>query len=133
MLAREYGQPFGESDAEIRSRLGVRGKVADFVGYNREQDRWLIAESRGSDLDFAYLQLLETAERLQVVVPTSACRVSLRLYLSPLQRVRLARDGLGGWRLRDGLLGWLGESNDWHDAEIAGSRVVVLPAQEDPA
>src|SRR5712692_2149518 len=43
-LAKEYEQRFGASDEAIRNALGIRGKVADFVGYNARTTRWLIAE-----------------------------------------------------------------------------------------
>ena len=59
-LARNYRQVYGTSDAEIRQRLDIQGKVADFIGYDSQHERWLIAESKGGDMLKAVEQLQNT-------------------------------------------------------------------------
>src|SRR5712692_5165517 len=68
-LARQYTQPYGATDNAIRNALGMRGPTADFVGHNAQTGRWLIAESKGSDLWKAYEQLQNTAKGLLTKQP----------------------------------------------------------------
>jgi len=64
LVSLGYQQPYGTTDAEIRRRLGITGKCADFVGYHPEQGRWLVAESKGGDIEAAYLQIANTLQGL---------------------------------------------------------------------
>jgi len=130
LLAREYEQKYGETDSAIRTNLGIRGKVADFLGYNGKSNRWLIAESKGGDIDSAYKQLSNTMKGLLGKESGSAGNIDLRIYSNANQFSKLTgTDGLGGWRVNsEGLLGWLDEYNRWNYAEIQGVRVTVQSA-----
>ena len=62
-----YEQPLGNIDTAIRQNLGLKaneGKIADFVGRNSANDRWLVAESKGGDLRSAVRQLRITNYRV---------------------------------------------------------------------
>lgn len=128
LLNEGYTQPYGASDDQIRKGLRIRGKCADFVGYHTQQGRWLIAESKGSNMDAAYYQLMNTMKGLLAKEPTSKGKTDLQIYTSHDNYKRLIEDerGLSGSRLRDGLLGYFDESKIWHYAEIQGVRIQVV-------
>lgn len=131
-LTREgYEQPYGSTDSEIRQRLGITGRCADFVGYRLQDGKWLISESKGSDMDTAYYQLTNTMEGLLAKEPTARGKVDLHIYTSPPNYERLTQDarGLGGNQLRDGFLGNYDTRQVWHYTEIDGVRVRVYKEQ----
>jgi RHS repeat-associated protein len=127
-LANDYQQVYGASDAEIRQGLGIQGKVADFVGYNSQQGRWLIAESKGSDIDGAVSQLGNTMNGVLQRTGAAANTVELRIYMSTSQYQRLLSDNIGGWRVQDGYLGWLDDVGQWYWANVNGIRILVEQA-----
>lgn len=110
MLAnRGFRQVYGVSDSEIRSNLGINGKTADFVGFDSNQGRWLVAESKGSDMDSAVKQLQNTVrglfdkERFATINNTE-----LRIYTNQktLERMQNPQLGTSGWYVKDGYLGY---------------------------
>ena len=107
LVAEGYEQLYGASDYEIRRNLGFRGKCADFVGYHPQLDRWLIAESKGSDLDAAEKQLQNTLLALVSKEPQAVGKISLQVHLRANQYNKLPGVGLGGYRL-NGLDKYLG-------------------------
>jgi hypothetical protein len=126
-----YETPFGETDAEIRSRLSIDGKTADFVGYHRGQDRWLIAESKGGDIQSAFEQIRNTARSLWTRDSSIVAKTELRVYTRAEQHAKFSdpSNGLAGWRLKDGFLGWIDDATDeWNYAEIDGVRIRVFVA-----
>ncbi|NJM41510.1 MAG: hypothetical protein HC853_12460 [Anaerolineae bacterium] len=126
-----YEQPFGTSDIEIRANLGMRGKIADFVGYHRETGRWLVAESKGGNIQDAFNQLSNTQKALSTKEPGSLGVTDLRLYLKPDQYAKLVSEpaNIAGWRVQNGVLGWLEDkTKEWVFAEINGIRVFVFAA-----
>ena len=129
VLARSYEQRFGVTDQEIRTNLGLTGKATDFVGYNAQRGRWLIAESKGADLDSAFSQLGNTMTGLLRYTGSAANNVELHVYMNANQYQRLLAGNLGGWRARDGYLGWLNETGEWVWAEINGVRILAEAAQ----
>ncbi len=126
-LANDYQQVYGASDAEIRQGLGIQGKVADFVGYNSQQGRWLVAESKGGDTYKAIQQLQNTMQGVINKTGATASTVDLRVYTSSsnMQRLLGSDVGLGGYRVRDGFLGYINESGQWVWQLISGVRVSV--------
>ena len=130
-LEREgYEQPYGKTDAEIRVNLKIDGKAADVVGYNPKTSRWLVAESKGGDIEGATKQLANTFKHLLRSNPNVSGRVDLRLYTNQAQYSKmLTEDGLAGWRIRDGYLGWIEqETNTWTFWEEQGVRATVFSA-----
>jgi hypothetical protein len=122
-----YRQPFGTTDQEVAKNLGIKGKVADFVGYNDDIDTWLIAESKGGDMQKAVTQLENTTEAL--IAREGSIKVDLKIYTRPEQYAKFAQepDGLAGYRLDEhGYLGWNDQTtNQWHYAEIDGIKISV--------
>ena len=126
-LDRSYRQVDGTSDAESRQRLDIQGKVADFVGYDSQHGRWLIAESKGGDMYKATQQLENTMNGLLNKTGFQPADVDLRIYTSANNYQRLLTDprGLGWYFVRDGYLGWMNEADEWVWATINGVRVSV--------
>jgi len=131
LIAQGYTQPYGSSDEEIRRNLGIKGKCADFVDYNPELDRWLVGESKGSNVDRAYYQLVNTIEGLLAKEPGARGKIDLYIYLDPQNYETLTTDvrGLSGNELRGGFLGNYDEHEVWHFAEIEGQRIRVIKEQ----
>lgn len=125
-----YEQPYGKTDNEIRTSLKIEGKTADVVGYNRQTDRWLVAESKGGNIEAATKQLENTFNHLIKGNPEIAGKVDFRLYTNQMQLDKLlSQDGLAGWRMREGFLGWIDDAtNTWHFWESQGLRIAVLLA-----
>ena len=125
LLAEEYDQRFGASDEAIRRALGVRGKITDFVGYQAHADRWLIAESKGSNISDAIAQLRNTAQSL-IAHEGGAIRLELRIYTNPNQYNHLTTGRLGGWAIdQSGYLGWFDELGQWHYEWVQGFKILV--------
>lgn len=126
-----YEQPYGKTDTEIRTNLNIEGKTADIVGYHPGKDHWLIAESKGGNLDVAYAQLKNTAEHLVAREPTSLGKIEMRIYAKADQYAKFFAEpyNISGWRLSESYLGWIDEATGkWTYAELVGSRIVVLAA-----
>lgn len=128
-LSKTYNQVYGATDAEIRRGLGITGKTADFLGYNAQQNRWLIAESKGGDLDKAFKQLTNTANGLLNKAPDAVGKLDLRIYMNQTQYNKLVQGGLPGWRVQDGFLGWIDEAEQWVYATVNGVRISVQAAK----
>jgi hypothetical protein len=129
MLSRQYEQRYGDTDSAIRTNLGLKGRVADFVGYNTRTNRWLIAESKRSDIGRAVTQLENTMQGLAGREPSSVGRIDLRIYTSSSHYARLAGDGLGGYRVNgEGFLGWPDEAGNWIYELINSARVSIQTA-----
>ena len=96
-------------------------------GYNNQQGRWLIAESKGSDLDQGWAQLENTMSALFAKTPTTAGSIDLRMYMKATQYENLLAGRMLGWTVRNGILGWLAESGQFV-GNINGVDVVVLVA-----
>lgn len=130
-LEREgYEQPYGKTDAEIRANLKIEGKAADVVGYNPKTGRWLVAESKGGDIDSAFKQVKNTFEFLQRKNPQLDLKqIDLRIYTSSKHFARLSEADIAGWRINPQYeLGWVGESNEWIFASVEGIKVLVYLA-----
>ncbi len=82
-------------------------------------------------MDAAYYQLKNTMKVLLAKEPTSRGKTALQIYTNHENYKRLIEDerGLGGSRLRDGLLGYFDESRSWHYTEIQGVRIQVVREQ----
>lgn len=133
LVAEGYEQPFGVSDKEIRRNLGFRGKCADFVGYHHRLDKWLIAESKGGNLEPAEAQLENTIRGLLARELKAKGKIELRIYISADQYAKLFDDpieanGCDGYFLRgsDPYLGIYGFGSVWSYIEIEGIRVLTL-------
>jgi hypothetical protein len=126
-LANDYQQVYGASDAEIRQGLGIQGKVADFVGYNSQQGRWLIAESKGSDMYKAVEQLQNTMQGVLNKGGAATANVDLRIFTNEqsYQRLLTTTPVQGGWTVQNGVLGWWGEANQFVPMIINGVQVLV--------
>ena len=126
-LARNYQQVYGTSDTEIRQGLGLQGKIADFVGYNSQQGRWLIAESKGSDMYKAVEQLQNTMQGVINKAGATTSNVDLRIYTNAqsYQRLLTTTPIQGGWTVQNGVLGWWGETNQFVPMIINGVQVIV--------
>lgn len=131
LMAEGYHQPYGVSDDEIRRNLGIKGKCADFVGYDPERRRWIVGESKGSDMDDAYYQLKNTMKGLLAKEPEAKGKIDLRIYtsLENYDAMVKRKAGLGGNRLRNGYLGYFDEKRKWHYVEIEEVKVRVVKEQ----
>src|SRR4051794_12681427 len=105
LVSQGYLQRYGSSDGEIRRRLGIKGACADFVGFHPQRGMWLIAESKGGNLERAEKQLANTLLGLFSSEPEAAEAVELRIYMNEQQYTRLRTEGLAGYVLYDGFLG----------------------------
>lgn len=120
-----YTQPYGSDDNAIAKQLGITGKRADLVMHNPDTGRWLVAESKGGDIDAAYKQLENTTRGLHAQ-GVDMSDLDIAVYTSSQQYAKLTGpDGPGGWQVRNGYLGWLDEFEQWHYAEIDNVRIVV--------
>lgn len=128
LLAEQYEQRLGTSDEAIRSALGIRGKVADFVGYNARQNRWLIAESKGGNIPDAFNQLANTARGLLRKYPRA--HVELRIYVKA-EHYNFLRNGgnFGGYYMNpQGYLGMFDDLRKWEYATVEGIKILLQVA-----
>lgn len=128
LVSLGYTQPFGETDEEIRRSLSIKGKCADFVGYHPQLDQWLIAESKGSDIQAAEKQLANTLSSLLARQPQSAGKIDLQIYVKAEQYDRLPTVGLGGYYLLaiGDYLGTYDESDVWNYSAVAGIKLLAV-------
>ena len=126
---RGYQQVHGMNDSEIARNLGIRGKVADFLGYNSQQGRWLIAESKGSDIDTAIKQLENTMQGLLAKNPAVRTGdIDLHIYLNERQFIRFFQ-AKEGWGILEGKLGYFDyTAQQWTFYEINGVPIYVYVA-----
>lgn len=136
-LRREgYEQPLGDSDTAIRQNLGLKadeGKIADFVGRNPTTNRWLAAESKGSNFATAIDQLKNTARLLWQGNPSATPgNTDFRIYTNAQQYAKLQlppeASRLGGYAMRDGYLGYTDNALGWVYETIDGVRVLIMLA-----
>ena len=120
-----YQQVFGTSDAEIRRNLNISGPCADFVGYTASLDQWIVAESKGSNLWSAEMQITNTLAALLAKEPRVSGKVELCIYTNALQYARLSQEphGTGGYYRQGDLLGSKPAGINFEYAEVLGSRV----------
>ena len=129
LLAKQYEQRFGDSEPTLRSALGLKGKIADFVGYHPRTQQWLIAESKATHINTATDQLKNTTQALLKMHPDA--KIELRLFLDAKNFKLLESGGdVYGWRMNaQGHLGWIdGETKQWMDMVIEGIKVAVQRA-----
>lgn len=128
LVAQGYIQPYGTSDDEIRRNLGIRGKCADFVGYHLGLDRWLVGESKGSDLVTAEEQLANTLIGLLAKEPASSGKIDLQIHIRGEQFDKLPNEGLSGYHLQsnDNFLGHYNEEDIWQYSEAFGIRIMAI-------
>lgn len=124
LVNQGYHQPYGTTDAEIRRRLGITGKCADFVGYHPGRGMWLIAESKGGNIDLAEEQLRNTLRGLLDAVPEAVEALELWLYINQRQYNKLSQHELAGYSLQNGFLGFF-EKQGFRYTTIEGVRVHV--------
>ena len=130
LVSQGYQQPYGTTDAEIRRKLGIIGKCADFVGYHPEQANWLIAESKGGDMEAAYLQITNTLRGLLVKEAAAVGNTKLQVFISEQQYERLSLSGLSGYFVRDDFLGNENEQFVFNFILLHGERIQVVKAEE---
>ena len=131
-----YEQPLGDSDTAIRQSLGLKtnaGRIADFVGRHLSSRRWLVAESKGNDLQSAMLQLKNTAQRLWQMNPAAnASNTEFRIYVNAEQFNKLqlpsSVNKMGGYALKDGYLGYTDDVLGWTFEMVEDVRVLILLA-----
>jgi hypothetical protein len=128
LVAEGYEQPYGITDEEIRRNLSIKGKCADFIGYNPQTGWWLIAESKGSDLEKAEKQLTNTLNGLLIKESRATGKITLQIHIKGDQFSKLHSLGLSGYRLRDEdqFLGSYDDYKVWHNSEIDGIRVMAV-------
>ena len=126
LVAEGYQQPYGTTDIEIRRNLGILGKCADFVGYHARLDRWLIAESKGNDMQSALEQIESTLHALIATEVSAAKHIELRIYTNQQQYERLTKDprGASGYHVKGSFLGYRPERTFIYSI-INGNRVQV--------
>ncbi|MDQ5825227.1 MAG: hypothetical protein M3441_13625 [Chloroflexota bacterium] len=127
LVDQGYEQPYGTTDAEIRQNLQISGHCADFVGYNPQTDRWLIAESKGSDLWSAEVQLANTLVALLALRPLDHLKLELQIYTNPSQYSRLIKEphGSGGYYRQGDFLGYK-QNGDFHFSTILDYPVRIF-------
>ncbi len=128
LVDQGYEQPYGTTDEEIRQNLVVTGPCADFVGYNSQTDRWVIAESKGSDLWSAEIQLANTLAALLAKRPAANQKVELHIYTNPSQYSRLIKEphGSGGYYRQGEFLGYKQSGGTFYFSTILGYAVRIL-------
>jgi phage-related protein len=128
-VSTTHEQPFGVTDDEVRRGLGITGKSADIVAHNPTTGRWLIAESKGSDVGHAIHQFENTLPGLLNQVPGAHGHVDLAIYTSQAQYARFTSpEGLGGYFVRDGMLGHADEAGVFHFIQVHGIPIRLHPA-----
>ena len=126
-----YEQPLGNSDTAIRQTLGLKtnqGRVADFVGRHLSSRRWLVAESKGVDIESAVGQIRNTAQLLwRRGLGADMSNTELRLYTTPQQynRLLVSVDKQIGYGVRDGYLGYTDELGAWIYETVQGLKILV--------
>ena len=130
-----YEQPFGEDDQLIRQNLQLKPgqKVADFVGRSADGERYLVAESKGNDIDKAFRQLDETANALwKKNVGATPANTEFRIYVNDTTWSKLqlspTLNNTGGYTVLEGYLGHTGEVEVIDLTMISGNKILVLLA-----
>ncbi len=128
LVSQGYEQRYGTSDTEIRYNLNISGPCADFVGYHPRLDRWLIAESKGSDLWSAEIQIANTLQALHAREPETRKKIELRIYTNPLQYDRLSQEphGTGGYYRQGRFIGTKPDGINFQYAEILRRRISIF-------
>lgn len=124
LISEGYVERYGTNDADIRRRLKINGPCADFVGFHPQRGMWLVAESKDGNLERAEQQLANTLQGLLVIEPEALEAVELRIYMNEQQYSRLLREGLAGYLLVEGFLGFMQEMG-FEFTLIQGIRVRI--------
>jgi len=129
-----YEQPLGDSDIAIRQNLGLKaneGRIADFLGRHPTLNRWLVAESKGSDIESAVGQIRNTAQLLwRRGLGADLTNTDLRLYTTQEQYNRLLAsvDKQIGYGVQNGYLGYTNELDVWVYETVQGLKILVQVA-----
>lgn len=120
-----WEQVFGKDDRQIAQALRIaKQKCADFVGKRGDGD-WLLAESKGSGIDDAANQLLNTLKALRAN-GVRINSVELRIYFNESTWARLTNpDPLinnFGYKVQDGLIVFR-DAGRWVSLKIEGIAV----------
>ena len=124
LVSEGYVERYGTNDAEIRQRLRISGPCADFVGFHPRRGMWLIAESKGGNLERGEKQLANTLQGLLTIEPEAVEALELRIYMNEQQHTRLLTEGLAGYLLVEGFLGFM-QGTGFQFTLIRGMRVRV--------
>jgi len=129
-VSKGYQQIYGENENDIARTLGNTGERADFVGWNPQQGRWLIAESKGGDIQTGVDQLRNAAEALLKHNPAArTADIDFRLYLNEQQFARYSQT-TEGYRILEGRLGYFDYNVNlwvWELIEDRPIEVYVAP------
>jgi len=127
LLAKQYDTLYAD-EASIQKLLNLRGPTADFLGRNSATNRWLIAESKASDIDKAWNQLQNTTQAF--VRAQRGTDFEIRSYLDTRTFARFSDPEIKvGWLINsEGHLGWIGDSQEFVYGVIEGAKVLVLVA-----
>lgn len=126
-----YEQPLGNSDTAIRQNLGLKanqGRIADFIGRHLSSKRWLVAESKGADIESAVGQIRNTVQLLwRRGLGADVSNTELRLYTTRQQYDRLLSsfNQQVGYGVHDGYLGYTSELNGWVYETVQGLKILV--------
>ena len=126
-LDRErWEQVLGEDDTAIARALRIQNqRCADFVGVRGDAE-WLVAESKGSDIDHAARQLENTLRGIRAKgLPVKS--VELRIYFKPDVWARLTSVDPTisnfGYKVINDVIVLSGENDEWVQLVIDGIKV----------
>ena len=126
-LDRErWEQVLGEDDTAIARALRLQNqRCADFAGVRGDAE-WLVAESKGSNIDHAVEQLSNTLRGIRAKgLPVKS--VELRIYFKPEVWARLTNANPAvnnfGYRVINNAIVSVGENEQWVELMIDGIKV----------
>lgn len=127
-LQKQYQEKYGNTAEAIRRNLSMQGPTADFVGYDAQGGRWLIAEFKnGTDLYKAWRQLENTTQTFLKRHPTA--KVEGRLVLDARHFAILKNGGrFFNFGMEHGVLGWYDDAGHFVAGLIEGMKVLVQAA-----
>ena len=129
-LAAQGFNPLGQTDSETAQALGIQDvRHADFVGYNEQEDKWLIAERHGATPDVVVEKMTNAMDALLGQEPTAnASNIELKYYLNQDQYRMLTttQGAAGGYLTLNGYLAWKDEDGNLHYELINGLKIQVL-------
>ena len=122
----KWEQVLGEDDQAIAKALRIQNQAcADFAGVQGDAE-WLIAESKGSDIDYAARQLENTLRGIRAKgLPVKS--VELRIYFKPDVWARLTSVDPTisnfGYKVINDVIVLSGENDEWVQLAIDGIKV----------
>ena len=122
----KWEQVLGEDDQAIAKALRIQNQAcADFAGVQGDAE-WLIAESKGSDIDHAARQLENTLRGIRAKgLPVKS--VELRIYFKPDVWARLTSVDPTisnfGYKVINDVIVLSGENDEWVQLVIDGIKV----------